>query len=132
MMHDHFEHGPGDFGPGGPQNFGPGSFGPGGYGHREYDDFGHWASGVNSNGPWGHWSYHTGIKRTNPKKIRGTLKFLIITIIVIFGIGVLFEILQLIGGLAFLISLWWIVKKPTPLSFNWKNWCWLFIYLPMH
>lgn len=101
-MHDHFEHGPGGYGYG---DFGHRGFGPGGYGHREYDDFGHWASGANSNGPWGHWSYHTGLQKTNPKKIKSGLKFLIITIIVIFGIGLLFEILQLVGGLAFLFSL---------------------------
>ena len=107
MSNYHFDHGPDNFGHGGfpPRGFGPGGFGPGGFGHREYDDFGHWASGANSNGPWGHWRYHEGLKKTSPKKIKSGVKILIITIIVIFAIGLLFEALSFIGGLKLILSM---------------------------
>ena len=83
-------------GPGGPGGFGPG--GPGGHFHREYDDFGHWASGANSNGPWGHWTYHEkfrGVKRSTQKSV---LKGFIITLFVLFGLGSVLGTICFIGA----------------------------------
>lgn len=70
-MYNHDHHNFNHFG----NHIGPGA-------HREYDDFGHWASGANSNGPWGHWSYHSNFHGTS----RNTIKFFIKIFIVLFAI----------------------------------------------